>query len=63
MTLVSLVKIPRKNVIRVTMRISLPLRLSSSNFAVSFSSLSASDYSTSILPQSQSALLSVTFEI
>lgn len=49
--------------IRITLNISLPLRLDNNNFAVAFASLKASDYSYNILAQDQSNLAFVSFDI
>lgn len=58
-----IIKFPRKNIIRITLRISLPLRLQNNNFAVTFTYLQPTDYSTNILPQSQSELNFISFHI
>jgi cysteine-rich repeat protein len=45
------VKIPRENTIRITLKISLPLRLNNKNFQVIFTSLSSEYYAFDILAQ------------
>ena len=57
------VKFARKNRIRITLNISLPLRLDNSNFAVTFSALKSTDYSYSIIAQDPSNLAVVSFDI
>lgn len=63
LTLQRVVKFARKNKIRITLNISLPLRLDNSNFAVAFTALKTSDYSYNIITQDQSNLATVSFDI